>query len=52
MLEKLPGAELIRQAGIGHVPMTDDPELVSRLITDVTAAADRADDPAPAPSRS
>lgn len=42
MLAKLPGAELIRQPGIGHVPMSDDPELVSRLITEVTAAADRA----------
>lgn len=41
MLAKLPGAELVRQPGIGHVPMTDDPELVSRLITEVTAAADR-----------
>lgn len=42
MLEKLPGAELIRRAGIGHVPMSDDPELVSRLILEVTEAADRA----------
>jgi pimeloyl-ACP methyl ester carboxylesterase len=41
MLEKLPGAELIRRPGIGHVPMSDDPPLVSRLITEVTTAADR-----------
>ncbi|MGE3662958.1 MAG: alpha/beta fold hydrolase [Pseudonocardia sp.] len=41
MLAKLPGAELIRQPGIGHVPMSDDPALVSRLITEVTTA-DRA----------
>lgn len=40
MLEKLPGAELIRQTGIGHVPMSDDPPLVSRLITEVTTAVD------------
>lgn len=47
MLDKLPGAELIRQHGIGHVPMSDDPPLVSRLITDVTTAVDAA---APAPA--
>ncbi|MGQ0575020.1 MAG: alpha/beta fold hydrolase [Pseudonocardia sp.] len=40
MLAKLPGAELIRQRGIGHVPMSDDPQLVARLITEVTTAAD------------
>lgn len=41
-LAKLPGAELIKQKGVGHVPMSDEPELVSRLITEVTGAVDRA----------
>lgn len=43
MVERLPGAELIRQAGIGHVPMSDEPETVARLILEVTTAADRAE---------
>lgn len=42
MLERVPGAELIQPEGIGHVPMSDDPAGVARLILDVTAAVDRA----------
>jgi pimeloyl-ACP methyl ester carboxylesterase len=41
MMEKLPTAELVRLDGVGHVPMVDDPEAVSRLITEVTYAVDR-----------
>lgn len=41
MMERLPGAELIRQPGIGHVPMYDDPGTVARLILDVTDAERR-----------
>ena len=26
LLERVPGAELVRLAGVGHVPMTDDPQ--------------------------
>ncbi|TPG36482.1 alpha/beta fold hydrolase [Mycolicibacterium hodleri] len=37
MLRRLPGAELVRVAGFGHVPMTDDPARVARLILDVTS---------------
>ena len=40
LLERVPGAELVRLAGVGHVPMSDDPEQVARLILEVTAAAD------------
>jgi pimeloyl-ACP methyl ester carboxylesterase len=43
LLERLPGAELIRQPGIGHVPMSDEPATVARLILEVTTAADGAD---------
>ena len=46
MLARLPGAELIRQPGLGHVPMTDDPERVARLITEVTTVVDRHAHPA------
>jgi pimeloyl-ACP methyl ester carboxylesterase len=41
MLATLSGAELIHQPGLGHVPMSDDPETVARLITEVTTAVDR-----------
>ncbi len=41
LLERLPSAELIMLDGVGHVPMTDDPETVARLITEVTASVDR-----------
>jgi pimeloyl-ACP methyl ester carboxylesterase len=40
MLERLPGAELIRLEGAGHVPMSDDPARVSELILEVTRAID------------
>jgi pimeloyl-ACP methyl ester carboxylesterase len=43
MLERLPGAELIRLSGVGHVPMSDDPASVANLILEVTRAADRPD---------
>jgi pimeloyl-ACP methyl ester carboxylesterase len=36
MVERLPGAELIRLAGVGHVPMYDDPARVADLILQVT----------------
>jgi len=41
LLERVPGAELVRLAGVGHVPMSDDPDGVARLILEVTRAADR-----------
>jgi pimeloyl-ACP methyl ester carboxylesterase len=41
MMKKLPSAELVRLDGVGHVPMADDPEAVSRLITEVTSSVDR-----------
>jgi len=41
MLERLPGAELIRLEGVGHVPMSDAPGRVAELILEVTRAADR-----------
>jgi pimeloyl-ACP methyl ester carboxylesterase len=40
MMERLPGAELIRLGGVGHVPMSDDPARVADLILEVTRAAD------------
>jgi pimeloyl-ACP methyl ester carboxylesterase len=42
MLERIPGAELIRLRGVGHVPMSDDPAGVADLILQVTAAVDGA----------
>jgi pimeloyl-ACP methyl ester carboxylesterase len=42
MLERLPGAELIRLRDVGHVPMSDDPARVAELILEVTADVDRA----------
>jgi pimeloyl-ACP methyl ester carboxylesterase len=42
MLERLPGAELIRLSGVGHVPMSDDPVRVAELILQVTTAVDGA----------
>lgn len=41
MLERLPGAELIRLRGVGHVPMSDDPARVAELILDLTRQVDR-----------
>ncbi|MFI2032613.1 alpha/beta fold hydrolase [Streptomyces buecherae] len=43
----IPGARLIRLPRCGHVPMNDDPALVSRVILDATATATSA---APAPA--
>lgn len=40
MLERLPGAQLVHLPDVGHVPMSDDPVAVSRLILEVTAAVD------------
>jgi pimeloyl-ACP methyl ester carboxylesterase len=45
MLERLPGAELIRLRDVGHVPMSDDPAGVAELILGVTTAVDRAEVP-------
>jgi pimeloyl-ACP methyl ester carboxylesterase len=42
MHERLPGAELVRLHGVGHVPMTDDPVAVAKLILEVTSAVDNA----------
>ena len=42
LLERIPGAEFIRLRGVGHVPMSDDPAAVAKLILEVTAAVDRA----------
>ena len=42
MLERLPGAELIRLKDVGHVPMSDDPVTVAKLILEVTRAVDNA----------
>jgi pimeloyl-ACP methyl ester carboxylesterase len=42
MLQRLPGAELIRLQSVGHVPMSDDPARVAELILEVTRAADNA----------
>jgi len=39
-MDRLPGAELIRLPGAGHVPMSDDPARVAELILEVTRAAD------------
>jgi pimeloyl-ACP methyl ester carboxylesterase len=44
LMDRLPGAELIRLDGIGHVPMWDDPGEVARQILEVSAACDAAGD--------
>jgi pimeloyl-ACP methyl ester carboxylesterase len=41
MHQRLPGAELIRLHDVGHVPMTDDPVAVAKLILEVTSAVDQ-----------
>ncbi|MEV6208475.1 alpha/beta fold hydrolase [Kitasatospora sp. NPDC051914] len=38
-LREIPGARLVRLPGCGHVPMSDDPALVGRVILDGCAAA-------------
>ena len=40
MIELLPGAEVIRQKGVGHIPMSDDPLAVAQRILEVTTAVD------------
>ena len=41
ILELVPSSELVMLDGVGHVPMSDDPEAVARLILQVTDAVDR-----------
>lgn len=36
MLERVPDAEYVSLPGVGHIPMSDDPELVARTILEVT----------------
>lgn len=48
MMERLPGAELVRTSGVGHVPMSDDPLGVTDRILEVTGAVDRRDADRPA----
>jgi pimeloyl-ACP methyl ester carboxylesterase len=45
MLERIPGAELVRLPGVGHVPMSDAPARVAELILEVTAGIDGAAEP-------
>ncbi|HTK61834.1 MAG TPA: alpha/beta hydrolase [Pseudonocardia sp.] len=40
MLDSLPGAEFVELPGVGHVPMIDDPALVSRTILQLTWSVD------------
>jgi pimeloyl-ACP methyl ester carboxylesterase len=40
MLQRIPDAELVRIADAGHVPMSDDPAMVAKLILEVTSAVD------------
>jgi pimeloyl-ACP methyl ester carboxylesterase len=40
MVRRVPNAELIRLDDVGHVPMSDDPETVTRLILEVTDKVD------------
>jgi pimeloyl-ACP methyl ester carboxylesterase len=42
MVARIPDAELVRIRGVGHVPMSDDPATVAKLILEVTTAADAA----------
>jgi pimeloyl-ACP methyl ester carboxylesterase len=39
MRELLPSAEWVELRGLGHVPMSDDPELIARTISEFTARA-------------
>lgn len=41
MLERIPGAESVRLAGVGHVPMSDEPAAVANLILEVTRDVDK-----------
>ena len=40
MLAAVPGAEFVFLPGVGHVPMVDDPALVTNTILDFVAATD------------
>jgi pimeloyl-ACP methyl ester carboxylesterase len=40
LLAAIPNAELVRLPGVGHVPMYDDPPLVTSTILEVTRAVD------------
>ena len=42
MVERIPGVDLIRLKGVGHVPMSDDPARVADLILEVTRGVDSA----------
>jgi pimeloyl-ACP methyl ester carboxylesterase len=44
MMARLPGAELVRMTGVGHVPMTDDPVGVTERILEVTRPLEHAVD--------
>lgn len=46
LMDKLPSAELQFLDGVGHVPMSDDPDAVTRLILEVTDRVDREADQA------
>jgi pimeloyl-ACP methyl ester carboxylesterase len=41
LVDKVPSAELLFLDDVGHVPMSDDPRAVARLILEVTDAVDR-----------
>jgi pimeloyl-ACP methyl ester carboxylesterase len=41
----VPAAEFVTLDGLGHVPMSDDPDLVARTILDVTTAPARTPEP-------
>jgi pimeloyl-ACP methyl ester carboxylesterase len=41
LLDHLPQAEVVRLAGVGHVPMYDDPALIATVITEFVDAAER-----------
>lgn len=39
--QRVPGARFVTLAGVGHVPMFDDPHLVAQTILETTSAATR-----------
>jgi len=41
LVDRVPDAELVTLPGVGHVPMSDDPDLVVRTILEVTAPVRR-----------
>jgi pimeloyl-ACP methyl ester carboxylesterase len=44
MMDRLPGAEIVRLSSVGHVPMSDDPVSVAERILEVTTARDARDE--------